>query len=118
MVDPAKETAAWHASPAWTTVTIVRDRAVMPYTTFAALHNYSSSLPSGTYVGKRWCRLNGAAWWMGEYIDDPNPERIGIIWRPIDIVLNHGTPDEYTIVATVHGLDAAKMAGPWQVRSA
>lgn len=111
MIDAAKETAKWHASMAWTTVTITKNgRAVMPLLTFLELDDYSRTLPSGQYIGKRWKRLAEETWWMGEYVDDPNPDQIGIVWSPIDVHIDHGTPDQYTIVATVRELAAVRVA--------
>lgn len=70
---------------------------------FDALGEYSCSLPTGTTIGKRWKknadayqgehsvisaaaeRITGipANWYMGEYVDDPNPKLVGIKWRKI-----------------------------------
>lgn len=73
---------------------------------FNALGEYSCSLPTGVTVGKRWKRnanayrqadpdrvdpLTGMAlgwpaeWWLGEFIEDPDPKMVGIIWRPIEL---------------------------------
>lgn len=50
------------------------------------LPEYSCSIPTGTTIGKRW-RKNihfGSGripeWKIAEYVDDPNPEFIGIKW--------------------------------------
>ncbi len=71
------------------------------------LLEYSTSIPSGTYIGKLWKRNNNALvrdakghnvppeWTMGEYIPDPQakigkdgkPDTIGIKWRKIEIVV-------------------------------
>ena len=87
-----RETERWHASKAWTQVDVDDDRgpgvhgiALMPLDVFNELADYSCTLPTGTFVGKRWKRLQDDQWWMGEYVDDPNPERIGILWREIYI---------------------------------
>lgn len=58
---------------------------------FAALLDYSCSLPSGTTVGKRWKRRRNyydesQGWVMGEYVDHPDPERVGIVWRDLLVV--------------------------------
>lgn len=74
----------------------------------AELPEYSCSLPTGTTIGKRW-RRNRAAyargtvvglhpfdgtpiveypdeeWWLGEYVDIGEPERVGIVWRRVRV---------------------------------
>lgn len=73
---------------------------------FEDLFEYSCSLPSLTTIGKRWkCDKNfgtpgpirhlhffdGAAvrddraedWWMGEYVEINDPDRVDIHWRKI-----------------------------------
>ena len=89
MPSEAEETTRWLASDAWTKVTIVDGRAIMPLGVFDDLDEYSCSLPSGTFVAKRWKRLEPfggpGVWYLGEYVDDPDPKKIGILWRPIDI---------------------------------
>lgn len=58
---------------------------------FEEMPEYSCSLPTGTTIGKRWKRnLNfgtreKAVWWMGEYVEDPEPGRVGIEWKEIEI---------------------------------
>jgi hypothetical protein len=114
VIDPAAETASWHAGPAWTTVTVTDKRARVPLVTFGELADYSCTLPSGVYIGKRWKRhvpfRGSGQWWMGEYAEDPDPEQARILWRLIDIVVNEGTPDEYVIEATDKNIDALKTA--------
>jgi hypothetical protein len=58
---------------------------------FESLLEYSTTLPTGTTLGKKWRRhiLAGPAqgeWWMGEYVPDPNgdPSMVGIKWRKIE----------------------------------
>jgi hypothetical protein len=58
---------------------------------FAALPDYSCSLPTGTTIGKRWKRRRDyhdvdRGWVMGEYIEDPDPKLVGIVWRDLEIV--------------------------------
>lgn len=90
----------------------------MPYATFVDLDDYSCSLPSGVYIGKRWKRHvpfnSPGQWWLGEYAEDPDPEQARILWRLIDIVVNVGTPDEYVIEATDKDIDAMKTASKLQ----
>ncbi len=74
---------------------------------FDDLLEYSTSIPTGTTLGKKWKRhifsfksngkeynagyipanveLVSDAWWMGEYITDPDPKRVGIRWSTIVI---------------------------------
>lgn len=67
----------------------------LAYLTEEALHKvgeYSCSLPTGTTLGKIWARNDNAFtpdpipdWWLGQYVDDPDPKQVGIIWRKIEI---------------------------------
>ena len=68
------------------------EEVVLSETEFKELRQYSCTLPTGTTVGKQWKRNENAYgptrgpepdWWMGEYIDHEDPERIGIHWRRI-----------------------------------
>lgn len=73
------------------------DVAVLTRKQFDALLEYSCSLPTGTTIGKQWkCRRpyiddgNPPDWYLGEYVEDPNPEYrqkgyVGIKWRKIEI---------------------------------
>lgn len=67
--------------------------AYLTETEFDELPEYSLSLPTGTFIGKKWrcdhsVRHLGADhdWWMGEYVEDPDPKMVGIKWRKIAIV--------------------------------
>lgn len=60
---------------------------------FSALYDYSSSLPTGTTIGKRWKRRRdyhdeSKGWVLGEYAEcnPPNPDRVRIIWRDLEVV--------------------------------
>lgn len=58
---------------------------------FNALLDYSASLPTGTTIGKQWKRRNdyydeSKGWRLGEYVEHPNPDLVGIRWRDIEIV--------------------------------
>lgn len=83
---------------------------------FEALSEYSSTVPTGTTLGKRWKRnlnayrdpcfshlhvfdgtrepdFRGPDWWMGEYAADPKaklregePETVLIVWSKIALV--------------------------------
>lgn len=69
---------------------------------FAALAEYSRTLPTGTTIGKRWRRKavgpvahldfwNGTpvqepdVWWMGEYVEHEQPDTVGIRWSRIEV---------------------------------
>lgn len=57
--------------------------AVMTKESFAKLHNYEGSIPTGTYAGKMWRRYNYLRW----YEDDPSdPNSMLIRSRKILIV--------------------------------
>lgn len=55
---------------------------------FAALPEYSCSLPTGTTYGKRWkCHTaagRASTWFMGEYYDCGSRTEVGIRWFLID----------------------------------
>lgn len=61
------------------------------------LSEYSCSLPTGTTIGKRWKKNTNAyrglpegtlpAWWIGEYVEDPDPEMIGITWTRVRLMV-------------------------------
>ena len=61
-------------------------------TEFKKLRDYSSSLPTGTTIGKRWKRRKNyydedKGWLMGEYVEHDGPNLIGIKWHEIEIEL-------------------------------
>lgn len=69
---------------------------VMTQATFDALHEYSGTIPSGKFIGKRWKQNNTYTerrcgepeWFLRGYeeCDPPDPESIAIpVWR-IEIV--------------------------------
>ena len=71
--------------------------AVMTKAAFDQLNDYSTSLPSGVYIRKRWKRNNASVpglgpysrdyenpdWYLGEYTEDKDPAVAGIKWRRI-----------------------------------
>lgn len=63
---------------------------------FLELPEYSCSLPTGTTIGKRWRRLDGAhdrefiagggkpKWIIGEYLNSSGPAKVSIYWyKPV-----------------------------------
>lgn len=71
--------------------TIERKIVKMSISEFDALLEYSTTLPTGTTIGKKWKRhiRSGAhqgEWWLGEYVADPdgNPNMVGITWAKIE----------------------------------
>jgi len=68
-----------------------RPVAKMSIAEFDALPEYSTTLPTGTTIGKKWKRhilsgLNQGEWWLGEYVEDPNKDAkfVGITWKKIE----------------------------------
>lgn len=64
---------------------------------FEALLEYSTSLPTGKTIGKRWRRylFSGPCagqWVMCEYVEDPDPEFVGVLNRLI--VLRDNMPGQ------------------------
>lgn len=59
---------------------------------FRRLMEYSGTIPTGVYTGKRWKRgepyVNPTKWYLGEYvaIPDTEPEDICILWRELLVV--------------------------------
>ena len=72
---------------------------------FDELPEYSCTLPTGTTIGKKWkCNRNAYRgrdtaisdaeekitgipinWWMGTYVDHPDPKLVGIKWQKIQL---------------------------------
>ena len=50
---------------------------------FNRLPEYSSSIPTGTTIGKQWKRREGNNWYLGEYIPHEDPKLVGISWKRI-----------------------------------
>jgi hypothetical protein len=74
-----------------TTIDLERPTVKMSVAEFDALLEYSTTLPTGTTIGKKWKRhilsgLNRGEWWLGEYVPDPSgdPGRVGILWKKIE----------------------------------
>lgn len=70
--------------------------ALMTKVDFDALLNYSTTLPTGTFIGKRWKRnlpkqdetkwIFSDKWLMGEFAPNPDGENVDILWREIVVV--------------------------------
>lgn len=92
-MDLESESMRWLTRPAWTSVTIDGDRAVMTPDVFEALDDYSCTLPSGAIINKRWrarhpyvYQTDGSnEWWLGEYAEHQADQEnlVSIIWRKI-----------------------------------
>lgn len=69
-------------------VCIVDERtAIMDPIYFRALAEYSMSIPTGTYIGKRWKRsCGGDQWLMGEYSYCGSATEIKIRWRDLIVI--------------------------------
>jgi len=68
-------------------ILICKDIAVMSKRSFKILHEYSTSLPSGTYTGKMWKRQSTEGWklvWYGDICESDNT--IAIYYRKIAIL--------------------------------
>lgn len=62
--------------------------ALMDEVYFKELSDYSASIPTGTFIGKRWKRNTNAyrLWIMGEYTKSNKPGQVFILWREIIIL--------------------------------
>jgi hypothetical protein len=74
-----------------TTINLERPTVKMSIAEFDALLEYSTTLPTGTTIGKKWKRhilsgLNRGEWWLGEYVPDPSGSsgKVGITWKKIE----------------------------------
>lgn len=65
------------------TIMVDDKTALMSQEDFNKLLEYNSTLPTGSYVGKRWKRKHGEGWLMGEFAPNPDPKKIDIIWREV-----------------------------------
>lgn len=72
---------------------VTDDSVTMTLREFDDLLEYSCSMPTGVRDGKRWKRREPymiqnpdfPTWWMGEYVDRGDPDKVDIIWRQIFI---------------------------------
>ncbi len=55
-------------------------QVIMKEIVFDGLGEYSSSLPSGTYLYKCWKAKRLDGWWVAQYVPHPDPGLIGIKW--------------------------------------
>lgn len=105
MLDWDKLAAEWLTKPAWTEVTTTDESADMLLSTFDGLDEYSCTLPTGTVIHKRWRRDDGQRWWMGEYAEHEDPEKVRIIWRAIRV---KAVPEQEHSLATHQHVDACR----------
>lgn len=81
MTDPLG--ACWR-QPDREAILVDEQHAVMTPATLAQLHEYSSTLPSGTYAGKMWRRSVGdGGWWLCWYGELVSPDEISIHRRQV-----------------------------------
>ena len=76
---------AYFDQPQESDVLVDETHAVMTRITLKQLPDYSCSIPTGNYVGKRWRRAYQEGWLMGEMT---NPDPVtglarNIIWREV-----------------------------------
>lgn len=63
------------------------ERALLSRQAFDLLLEYSLTLPTGKYLGKVWKRKKSEdEWVLGEYVADPDPKMVGIVWREIVLI--------------------------------
>ncbi len=68
----------------------------LPMKVFKSLSNYSHTIPTGSYIGKRWraqvppqgaicdgITVPGGSWMMGEFVESELEGQVGIKWRLI-----------------------------------
>lgn len=75
-----------------------REKIYVSQAEFDSLLEYSCSLPTGKTIGKRWKRQNADGWLMGEYVEDPDPAMVGILWREL-VVTEEENKDSVTFWA-------------------
>lgn len=56
---------------------------------FAALLEYSCSVPTGVTIGKRWKARRDDAWYLGEYVQGSKRDTARIRWRRIFVLSRH-----------------------------
>jgi hypothetical protein len=88
--------------------------AVMDQEYFRQLGEYNSSLPSGTFIGKRWkrsvqdpTRQETKDWVMGEFVDIGSKSEIGIKWRKIEVIDGKTIQEQKATSKTVEGSDGS-----------
>jgi hypothetical protein len=83
MIDPLGK--CWD-QPERSELTMQSDRVLMTEQTLNKLKEYSSSIPSGKYIGKMWKRKNNEDWMLCWYGENENPELLSINKLKIKIV--------------------------------
>ena len=82
-----RESQEWFAKRAKLTMLLDATDAVMTRREFDELMEYSTSLPSGTTIGKIWkCHARNDTWWLGEYCETTLVGMVDIKWRRIHVV--------------------------------
>lgn len=113
-MDWKKEEMRWAAKTGEILLTLTEKTATIPVENFEQLDDYSCTIPSGTVVGKFWRRhqpySGRGAWWLGQYVDDPDPEKIGIVWRELFVAIDWGAGRVESFRATDDQLDAYRAA--------
>lgn len=86
MTDPLGE---YWVQPKLDQILVDDKTAVMKRDAFDMLHEYSFSIPNGTYAGKMWKLFNGKDWHLAWYENMPNDtSKMAIKYRVIEIL--HG----------------------------
>lgn len=82
-----RESLEWMEKRAAMSMLLDDKDAVIVRRDFERLHEYSSTLPSGTTIGKIW-RLHARddSWWLGEYCESRVAGMVDIKWRRIHVV--------------------------------
>lgn len=75
----------WHQPPL-DDIAVYDDIAIMDRDTLEGLPEYSMSIPTGTYEGKMWKRMDRKGWTLCWYKDSDVPGRIDICSRPIRVL--------------------------------
>ena len=69
-----------------------RPRLRLTQREFDCLPEYSTTVPTGTTIGKRWKRRSREGWHVGEYYDIGSKTEVGIYWYDVDIVDTQEAP--------------------------
>ena len=79
----------WH-QPDLGEIAVDGKHAVMTEDSLKKLHDYSHSIPTGTYEGKmwrrRWIKGKESGWLLGFMDAHPEPNKVYVCWREILVV--------------------------------